>query len=608
MKSDKKMTVWAYRMAVIAGAVVYGYLLYVNMWISDDGYIYLDYVKNYVEYGEAAFNLGEKVDAATGFLWFLLLSLFQKLFFFLDARQNAFLLSFALSAASYGWIAREIFRGHYVWIVAIPFLFLTWVGVSFSTSGLETPLIVFALIWLFVRIHRQGFLGKGNAVIIALLPFIRPELGILLLLYVPAAVVKRRYDVLLAAVATLLVLAVWRYLLFGDILPNTAFVKLFSQTHGSGAWYFKEFFYSYMHYAVLAAVFILLFLVQLFRRRLTPESLFWGMSALLLGGYIYVSGGDFMHGRFFIPVIVIVVLWMVAFFERKEPVGMRESMAILLLAFLIGMYAVVQRPYCLQGERNWYHGIMDEQSGYEADNDRLHAWRDVNHWKWLAWTRRMNEMACRYQIPVGAVYPAIGQVRYYSDPELFYVFDKLSLTRVVGSFIQTGGHFTRIGHLAEMPDPLVYREKRVTLYHTPSKALDRLLRFSYGGSDAVLIALSQIDRYVEAGLLLPDTWEQIDGLVGRELASGKISTPFLFYLAWRYPEERKYYGEIKRLYEERKNDKGWISWYEENRPIIETAERIQKGEINALPARYLIYWKYGSFKPISSCSPMGVGR
>ena len=39
---------YLYSIAAVTGAILYGYLLYRNMWISDDGYIYLSYVKNYM--------------------------------------------------------------------------------------------------------------------------------------------------------------------------------------------------------------------------------------------------------------------------------------------------------------------------------------------------------------------------------------------------------------------------------------------------------------------------------------------------------------------------------------------------------------------------------
>ncbi len=592
---------YLYSIAAVTGAILYGYLLYRNMWISDDGYIYLSYVKNYIESGEAAFNPGEKVDAATGFLWFLLLSLFQKVFFFLDERQNAFVLSFVLSAASYGLVVREIYRGSRLWLLAIPFLFLTWVFVSFSTSGLETPLIVFLLIWLFVRMHSRGFWGRGNGFIVAVLPFVRPELGILMLLYVAVAALKRRYAVLGMIFAVLLILAFWRYMLFGDILPNTAFVKLFAETYDSGKWYFKEFFLSYPHYMFLFLVFVLLFTVRCLQKKLTLHDFYWVSSALLLGGYIYASGGDFMHGRFFIPVVVIVVLWTVTSLEtmKSDIRGKGIHFVILFLFLLLALYASKQQPYCLKKDRNWYHGIMDEQSGYEKDNAHLHYWHDNNTWRWLTWTQHMDEMARSYKIESGAVYPAIGQVRYYSDPRYFYVFDKLSLTQAVGSFLDTGGHFTRIGHLAEIPDPLIYLEKQVTLYHTPDKELDTLLHFDYKGSQATLIALSQIDNYVKNGLLPKNTWEKVEDLIEYRFQENNVDAAFIFYLACRYPPHRKHYEKIRQMYEEKKKEKNWMSWYEKNREIIERAEGIQKGRKNALPERYLIYLKYRSFKPIS---------
>lgn len=597
---------------LFALGIYYFYLLFVNKWISDDGYIYLSYLKNYVEEGEYVFNPGETVDAGTGFVWLLLLTLCKKVLFFLDYRQVTFVLSFLLSLFSYGMIAEHILRGQRSYLLAVPLMFFTWFFISFSTSGLETPLITFLLIFLFFSVQERGLFTNLNAVTVALLPFVRPELGILLMLYVLLSLMKKQCKPLALLFVTLFSLALLRYAIFGDILPNTAFVKLFTDTHNSGYWYFVEFFYSYPYYFLLLAAFMLTVAYLLYMRRFLVSDTFFSLSVFLLMFYVYISGGDFMHGRFFLAPIVLMVLFTANALEKimfSLPERLKTAVMMSLSFFLLA-YALPAQPYCRKGDKkedktekkNWFHGIMDEQAGYEADNPNLHLWKDDNAWKWLPRTLKMSELARSSKIKLGAVYPAIGQVRFYSDPEYFYVFDRLSLTQVAGSFLHMRGKFSRVGHTAEMPDPLIYLNERVTLYHTPDTRLDALLTFHYRGEQAILISLSYIDRFIQMGLLEKNTWEKVDRYVEAYLKRSIPEPNVIFFLKYRYPPERKLYKKIEALYAqyEQSSASGWISWYRENQTLLQRISAIQEGRSSSLPERYRIYLSTGTLKPIKS--------
>ncbi len=81
MKSVNKYNTTDLFLVFFGGYYIF-YFIYINKWISDDG-TSISHVKNFIEEGEFSFNLGEKVDASTGFIWLLLVTAFKKVLFFL---------------------------------------------------------------------------------------------------------------------------------------------------------------------------------------------------------------------------------------------------------------------------------------------------------------------------------------------------------------------------------------------------------------------------------------------------------------------------------------------------------------------------------------------
>ncbi len=591
---------------VLFGVILYFYFIYSNKWISDDGFIYLSYVKNFIEHGEFSFNLGEKVDASTGFVWLLLVTIFKKILFFLDYRQTTFLLSFILSIYSYLLVSKEILLGKRYYLLAIPLIFFTWFFISFSTSGLETPLISFLLILLFFTAQKDGLFNYKIVVIVSLLPFVRPELGILLIVYFVAILIKKEYKYIFYTLASALTIALLRYIIFGDILPNTAFVKLFSNTYNSGYWYYYEFFHSYPHYIILVLAFLVSIVYAILKKQFTIIDTFFVTSSILLLVYIYKSGGDFMHGRFFIAPIVLIVLWTVDKLGQIYTNYVKKSYSELLIASLliVSAFIVDMRPYCQTKKigKNWFHSIMNEQAGYERSNKNLHLWKSNNVHKWTIRIKELNSLSKLIDSNIGVPFGGIGQVRFYGNAKKIYIFDQLSLTQISGSLLDTKGLFRKIGHTAKMPAPLIYLNKKVTLSGTPDYKLNKLLTFKYRSNRSILIDFSQIDKFADLGLLPQNTWEKIDQYIEDTVTKNILDLNMIFFLKHRYPSDRILSIKIDNLYNKYSNEDiySWISWYESNKELIASADRIQSGENNSLPYRYKLYSKFKSIKPLKT--------
>ena len=52
-----------------------------NAWIADDAYISFVYSRNFAEHGQLVFNLGDRVEGYTNFLWTVLLGVAMKVGF-----------------------------------------------------------------------------------------------------------------------------------------------------------------------------------------------------------------------------------------------------------------------------------------------------------------------------------------------------------------------------------------------------------------------------------------------------------------------------------------------------------------------------------------------
>ena len=543
---ERASTRW-HLIAVGFALVLYAGQLWAQKWISDDGYIYLTYVKNLFEQGELVYNLGERVNAATGFLWLLGLIAGKAVFFFLDLRQVTFILSWVCALLAFWVLARQVRAGEHRFLVAIAIIFFTPFVISFSTSGLETPLILLLSVLVY-DLGRRHFRSPAMALMLGAAPFIRPELGILLLVY--WACLLRRLDPrnLAISAGALLFLSTARWLCFGDVLPNTAFIKLLSPTYGQGGRYFFEFFASYWYFGVMCGGFVAVggrLLCRLACRKQLPESigeqhLFTIVSTYLSFAYVYASGGDFMHGRFFLTPFVFVTLLVVDAAPHlvSIPRVRWRPAAIPLVTVAAAIAASLAIPYNLRDDRHSYARIMDEQAYWAATNPRLTAWSEPNLDPRAERGRRYHRLAGRVGRRVGVAAGAIGQIGYYRDSDRVYVYDVVSLTNVVGSMLHTQGYYRRMGHNVPLPAPLGYLEPRLTLFRPPDYKLSKNVQFEFEGEEFWVGALRDVDAYVTAGLLPTDTWTRVDDRIRAILKSTWIDRNVVFYLRHRYPEDR----------------------------------------------------------------------
>jgi hypothetical protein len=301
--------------------------------ICDDAFIVFRYARNWVEHGEIAYNLGERVEGYTSPAWMALVALGFRIG--LSEHQVVDALgvgSIALLAAGAWAMWRELAPDR----PGAGAIVVLATGASaplaaWAFAGLETPLyaalVVIALVAGARAIARGGALRWiGAGVLVGLATLARPEGGILVVALSLSALGLSRTRLrtlgsvllLLAGFGLLMIPCLsWRLSYYGDIVPNTYLVK---SSGDAGALFkrgLKYLVFAHRDMGVvlvstgLALVFAPLDLASRPRARVGAAAIVWSVRILVVATLAHVArvGGDFLEMyRFLVPILVPAAL------------------------------------------------------------------------------------------------------------------------------------------------------------------------------------------------------------------------------------------------------------------------------------------------------------
>ncbi|MBV9791709.1 MAG: hypothetical protein JOZ51_26160 [Chloroflexi bacterium] len=291
-------------------------------WMTDDALISFRYAQNLVAGNGLIYNLGERVEGYTNFLWTMLAALVLALGG--DPVQVSYyagiVIALLLIAATFV-LARQLMGERWALMAA------ALLGTSHSLliytargSGLETGLFALLLVIGTTLFLRERFNWAGAA--FALATMTRPE-GVLLLgiAGLVRLVAKRKIDAgIWRMVGVFALIGVpffaWRFFYYGDLLPNTFYAKtggglpqaLRGLAHAGS-------FALFAGGPVLALLLVLAAIRFVRDWRERSDQLIWQSFTWLVVGiytaYIISVGGDHFPGyRFFVPVLPFLVLLM----------------------------------------------------------------------------------------------------------------------------------------------------------------------------------------------------------------------------------------------------------------------------------------------------------
>jgi arabinofuranosyltransferase len=336
-------------------------------WGIDDAYISYRYSRNLSQGNGPVFNVGERVEGYSNFLYVLLISPAFLVTDDLGIYSFAAALNLIFVAAAFV-VYYNYLKWKYSQPLVVPACLLfalspaLWAAVA---SGLETPLVIFFQVVIWTVADQLATDGRRNdlfilcgAMILSVLAradgFIVPIVAIVYLMF------RKRYCFALGCTlvlfGTFAVYVLWRYQYYGYPLPNTYYVKVSGPLEGRMAAGFRQMLGVLLFQGGLASGLALMLAVMSALRTLAmekwralqrvPLELLLGFT--LLGYWIYV-GGDVFAERFLIILLPIGISLFLRNINNFE--GVRRSR--LLIGFMV-LYLTSQGIFVALDQRFVY--------------------------------------------------------------------------------------------------------------------------------------------------------------------------------------------------------------------------------------------------------------
>lgn len=447
-------------------------LVYQYWFVCDDAFITFRYARNLASGNGLVYNLGERVEGYSNFLWTLLCAALYAVR--LNLPQAAPAVSTACAAALLVYVYATLRRRCQVAplpaALATAFMSCSMPFVIWSSGGLETMPFALALFVLFERLvfayaesgavphdNRRGDARRKPAaraassqptvredaptagrwstwitagVLALLVALLRTE-GIcwaLVVLALAAAgrVLCRKPDLRPLAIAAAVLLVgfgayfAWRYAYYGTALSNTAAAK----AEFSADRLRRGFDYVAVLFLTVTSLFAIFpAIVVVLRSMPSRQSMPLSLMALAFPVYAVVVSGDFMtFGRFVVPALPFMALCvgrMLAAIDRGS-IG-RRALAALLGAGLIALGLLPGWDVHLVPESvRARHHFRKNTPKYQSE---LAQWKyqKENAADWALQGAALRQIA---RAGDSLVIGAIGAVGYYSE---LYIFDKFGL-------------------------------------------------------------------------------------------------------------------------------------------------------------------------------------
>ncbi|GAA4996689.1 terminal beta-(1-_2)-arabinofuranosyltransferase [Yinghuangia aomiensis] len=315
--------------AITACVVVFAAEVYARRWISDDGLIAVRQVRQVLAGHRPTYSTAERDEVNTSVLWTWLLVAVSAVCGGEPALQAVWAggilsvgaLAVALDASrrfqrSRGADGMLLPAGVLVVLGVIPF----W---DYGTSGLETGLCFFWLSgsWALLAAVKPDSTPRrrhGTAFALGLGPLVRPEFAIASAAFLVAltllAGARARKILSIIAVAGVLPVAyeIFRAGYYGILIPMPGLAKEASNTHwGRGFGYFDDFLTTYKLWIPLALLCVLITHLYGRARPSNREVVLVAtpvLAASLMCVYVLRVGGDYMHARMWLPLVLLMLL------------------------------------------------------------------------------------------------------------------------------------------------------------------------------------------------------------------------------------------------------------------------------------------------------------
>lgn len=339
-------------------------------YISDDALISLRYANRFINGLGLTWTNGIPVEGYSNLLWILLISVLGKLGvnLIVAVRLLGLLFTFSNIYLIINYVSKRY--NNSVSLLTTLLIFYSFAGtvIIWSIAGLEQPLVGFLVIYAIIRyLDYKDFNNPTSlyacSVALGLLAITRPD-GILLafsifLYQLFNDKLKNRSNIIalfrLLLLPTLFFLSqiVFRYYYYGEILPNTALVKITPSLHHlwEGVHYNLRFIK-----ANLTLSFLIAFLIALLIKSKQKRIYLYLTILIIWWGYISFIGGDifpaFRHHILTYSVLLLIMADGLQFLYAKySKKYILPLMTIAIALFIFQQYTEVY--YTVQKNETW---------------------------------------------------------------------------------------------------------------------------------------------------------------------------------------------------------------------------------------------------------------
>ena len=364
------------RLGFLLLCVVYVVHTLLYNFLNDDAYISFRYAQNLALHGELTYNLGERVEGYTNFLWTVLMALVLALGGEIEFWSKA--LGILAGVATFECLFRFFRDDLQKPVAGLLSILLLCISPSFScwsTGGLEVMLFTFFLTGGAIALSRECLSEKAvrSTCWFALAALTRPEgliafglAGLCLLIHWKKNGDRRLFRRGLMGAGWFIILYLpyfaWRVWYYGWLFPNTYYVKTGAEGLWNPGW---RYVYDWIQTNVLWGL-PLAFIV---RWRSLPEASMWlkSISAVFVSVFVvHVArvGGDFMDmHRFLVPVLPLLALVagcaFIELHERMLGVPQRKAISMIALVLLIVGGSVFAKSEADDALKVGSHGGVD---------------------------------------------------------------------------------------------------------------------------------------------------------------------------------------------------------------------------------------------------------
>ena len=341
------VTAYSYMMINLKSAVIDGVR---HWWLVDDEMISMRYARNLVNGGGLVWNPGERVEGYTNFLWTIYMAFVHLAPIPLAKTSLAIMITNVLLTVATVPLVMKIMKllngGAFESVFAAAAFILNMDVMSCSLDGFEAVPIMFVAtlsIYLIIKDARSDRVNPTTFILIPLISLLRADgLVISLILWGLALVVYR--DKRKALTYGLIGLALpflhlaFRMIYYGDILPNTAYLKVMSWDGrlAAGLAYLMRFISHYLFLLILIVIYII--------RVRRAEVIYMTAAFFLYFIYIaWVGGDNFVNNRFFLPFIPMLLIFGIRGIRRM---GVNAAWSPLFVVLLF-LTLPLQTPYTL---------------------------------------------------------------------------------------------------------------------------------------------------------------------------------------------------------------------------------------------------------------------